>query len=488
MSIRQFCLLACALLATAGALVGQEATVTGIVSDAASGVVPGVAIRIRNIETNIIRSVPTNHEGSYTVTNLPPGHYELTAELAGFKTYQESNITLETDQILRTDIQLVLGNVSESIHVTAEVAILNTENGAIKGDVIVQQEINDLPLDGRDFTDLAFLVPGVMPNAQGGQGSFASINGARADSTNFYVDGFNDRNARGAAAQVRPNMDAMQEFKMEVSGYSAEVGRMAGGVLSMVMKSGTNQYHGDVFEYIRNDIIDARGFFDPTKNPLHRNQYGAMLAGPIRLPKLYNGHDKTFFMFSWESYKQAVAETSITHVPSLLERQGDFSQSFSLTSKKLTITDPLNGSSPFPNNQIPVSRFNPVAVKLLAYYPSPNRGDPRNNFITAASDPDAWDSFIVKLDHRFNDKNNISYRYQLCICKSTRTIFCFYQWKQQRLPWAKHFSLCFCKRRCAFVFIQLEYRSNFSKHYSFANYNKYLFCACYRCEWMYGSK
>ena len=137
----------------------------------------------------------TNHEGSYTITNLPPGPYELTAEMAGFRTYQQTGIVLEIEQILRTDIQLALGNVSESVHVTAEVAVLNTENGAIKGDVIVQQEINDLPLDGRDFTDLAFLVPGVMPGAAGRPGIVRIHQRRPADSTNFYVDGFNDRNA-----------------------------------------------------------------------------------------------------------------------------------------------------------------------------------------------------------------------------------------------------------------------------------------------------
>jgi Carboxypeptidase regulatory-like domain/TonB-dependent Receptor Plug Domain len=408
---RTACLLTC--LAALPALFAQDATITGIVTDSASAVVPGVSIKVRNTETNDTRTVVTNHEGNYTVYPLPVGKYELTAEMAGFRTHQQTGIVLEIEQTLRSDIQLVIGNVTESVQVTAQVAVLNTENGAIKGDVIVNQEINDLPLDGRDFTNLAFLVPGVMPNAQGGQGSFASINGARADSTNFYVDGFNNRNARGAAAQVRPNMDAMQEFKMEVSGYSAEMGRMAGGVLNMVMRSGTNQFHGDVFEYVRNDLIDARGFFDPTKNPLHRNQYGAMLSGPIRLPKIYDGHNRTFFMFSWESYKQSVRETSITHVPSLLERQGDFSQSFSLTAKKLTVTDPLNKNTPFPDNLIPLNRFNPVSVNLLKYYPQPNRADLRNNYITAASDPDAWDSFIIKTDHRFNQNNTISYRFQI---------------------------------------------------------------------------
>src|SRR5262249_37173814 len=158
--------------------------------------------------------------GVYTFPNLPPGPYELTVEMTGFRTHQETGIVLELGQTLRSDIKMQVGLVTDSVRVVAEVAQLNTESGAVKGDVIVQAEIQDLPLNGRDFTELALLVPGVVPNAQGGDGSFASINGARGDNTNFYVDGFNDRNIRGAAAQLRPNMDALQEFKMEVSGYS----------------------------------------------------------------------------------------------------------------------------------------------------------------------------------------------------------------------------------------------------------------------------
>ncbi len=384
-----------------------------MVTDSAGAAAPNVQIQIRNVETGVARTVHTSGEGSYTITALVPGHYELSAEMQGFRSYQKTGIILEIGQTLRDDIQLSVGALNESVTVTAEIASLNTENGTIKGDVIVQQEIMDLPLDGRDFTDLAFLVPGVMPNAEGGQGSFASINGARATDTNFYVDGFSNRNSRGAAAQVRPNMGAMQEFKMEVSGYSAEMGRMAGGVLNMVMRSGTNQYHGDIFHYIRNNVIDARSFFDIEKQKLNRHQFGATLHGPVRLPKLYNGQNKTFFMFSWESYKQLIGSTQLTHVPSLLERQGNFSRSISLTGGAVQLKDPLNGNQLFPNGTVPLSRFHPISVKLMDYWPLPNRADPRVNYLTSANDNDAWDSFIVKVDHHFNEKNSITYRYQI---------------------------------------------------------------------------
>ena len=283
---------------------GDLATVTGVVTDSMKAVMVGVAVTIRNTDTNITRSVATNQDGYFTITELPPGPYELTATKTGFSTYLESKLVLETGQQLRNDIELRIGSVSETVSVTAEVAPLNTEDGAIKGAVVVQQEIQDVPLDGRDFTDIAFLVPGVLPKAEGGAGSAMAINGARSDNTNFYVDGFSDRNARGAAAQLRPNIDALEQFKMEVSGFSAQYGKMAGGILNMVLKSGTNQMHGTLFEYVRNDMFDARSFFDPVKLPLRRNQYGGTVMGPIVIPKIYNGRDKTFFMLSFEAYHQ----------------------------------------------------------------------------------------------------------------------------------------------------------------------------------------
>ena len=199
----------------------NTATVTGDVTDSTGAAIAGASITIRNIGTNLERSAGTGPDGAYTIVNLPPGEYELTAANAGFRKSVQRGIVLQIGQVLRVDMKLELGVVSESVSVDASIVAINTENGTIKGDVIVQEEIQELPLAGRDFTDLAFFTPGVVPKAEGGQGSGLNINGARASNTNFYVDGFDNRNARGAAAQTRPNIDALQEFKMEVSGYSA---------------------------------------------------------------------------------------------------------------------------------------------------------------------------------------------------------------------------------------------------------------------------
>ncbi len=407
------------------AAMGQSnlATLTGIVTDPGQAVMPGVTITVRNVDTNIPRTIQTNPVGDYTITNLPPGSYELVAELTGFRTWRQTGIVLEVGQVLRADIRMLIGSVSEAVSVSAEtgsVPTINTEQGSIKGDVIVHAEIQAMPLDGRDFLDLAFLVPGVIPNAQGGQGSALSINGARGDSTNFVVDGFNNRNPRGAAAQVRPNMDAIQEFKMEVSGYSAEYGRMAGGIINMALRSGTNQLHGNLFEYIRNDIFDARAFFDPRKLPLRRNQYGATLGGPVALPRLYDGHDRTFFLFSWEAFREVLGQTVLGHTPTALERNGDFSQSRTYLGQPLYLRDPYtsgnctatDGAACFPGNVIPASRFHPTALKLMAFYPLPNRIDIRNNYQVAAKDNDAWDSFIGKVDHKVSAQDSVSFRYQ----------------------------------------------------------------------------
>jgi len=269
-------------------------SLTGTVADSTGALVPEARVQVRNAGTNALREVAADGGGSFLVTNLTPGAYELSVTKEGFRLYLAKGIVIEIGQVLRQDMALQVGSISESISVTAEAALINTESGAIKGDVITNQQINEIPLDGRDFTDLALLAPGVIPMAQGVQGSGLNVSGARSDSTNYSVDGFNGRNPRGAASQVRPNMSAMQEFKMEVSGFSAENGRMAGGVMNMVIRSSTNKLHGEVFEFIRNDIFDARSFFDASTLPLRRNQYGATLHGPIR-------RDKTFFMCSWEA-------------------------------------------------------------------------------------------------------------------------------------------------------------------------------------------
>ncbi|MBI3282421.1 MAG: TonB-dependent receptor, partial [Acidobacteria bacterium] len=389
------------------------ATITGLITDPTQAAIADATVTVRHLDTNIARQVLTAATGDYTLTNLVPGAYELMVESSGFRPHRRTGILLEVGQTARLDIALELGAVTESVTVNTSAPLINTEVGAIKGDVISHQEIQELPLDGRDFTDLAFFVPGVVPKAQGGQGSAMNINGARATNTNFYVDGFNNRNARGAAAQIRPNIDALQEFKMEVSGFSAEYGRMAGGILNMVLRSGTNQFHGSLFEYLRNDKYDARGFFEVDKNKLRRNQFGATLGGPIV-------RNRTFFLVSYEGYTQSVGLTRLGHTPTAAERAGDFSSSVDFLGKPIYLKDPLapglcnakNSAACFPGNRIPASRFDPVGLNILNYYPAPNRADIRNNYLVTANDDDVWHSILAKVDHRFSEKDTIAFRAQ----------------------------------------------------------------------------
>jgi len=399
----------------------STATVTGTIIDPAGALISQARLRIRHLDTNATRQISTDAAGAYTITNLTPGQYELTVEKEGFRIHRQTGITLELAQTQNHDIRLQLGALADSITVLSDPPLVNTDNGAVKGDVINNQQINEIPLDGRDFTDLALMVPGVIPMAQGGQGSGLNVNGARSDSTNYSVDGFNSRNPRGAGSQVRPNMGAMQEFKMEVSGFAAENGRMAGGVMNMVIRSGTNQFHGELFSFVRNSIFDARAFFDEKKLPLRRNQYGITFHGPLQ-------RDKTFFMFSWEALREVLTQSSIGNVPTLLQRAGDFSQStVPITGAKLYLRDPLASgtctatvsTACFPANQVPPSRFDPIALRLLAYYPLPNRINPNNKYINTAKDKDRPDSYMVKLDHRFSGQNVVAFRHQYRLANNT---------------------------------------------------------------------
>jgi len=389
------------------------ASITGIVTDRAGAVMPGVSVTARHQETNTTRHMKTTASGDYAITNLPPGAYELTAEMPGFRVHRVTGIVLEVGQVLRNDIQMQLGAVTESVNVTAEAAVINTERGASQGDVIVQREIQELPLEGHDFMDLAFLVPGVVPVAQGGNGSSVSANGARNDNTNMFVDGISSRDSRRGIANARPNMDTVQEFKMETSGYSAEYGRVAGGVINIALRSGANQFHGALFEALRNEALAARSFFDPGKLKLRRNSFGTTFSGPLTVPKVYRGCDRTFFLASWEAYREDSRGSRLGRVPTVAERAGDLSGARTAAGAPITVKDPLAAGSPaFPQNVIPAIRFDPAALKLLQYYPLPNRADPTNNYIVAAPSPSPWNSILAKIDHHLTQKDNVAIRYQ----------------------------------------------------------------------------
>lgn len=401
-------------LALAAAAWGQAptATVVGRIEDASKASLPEVKVQIRNKNTGESREILTATDGEFAATNLAPGLYELFAEKPGFKKVHETEFELQVDQTARFDLRMMVGDVSESVEVRDEVPLLNTEN-ATRGEVIVTQEIIEMPLEGRDFNDLTFMVPGVARRAQGGSGSALNINGARSDNTSFLIDGFANNNMRSGGAQARPPIDALQEYKLQTNGYPAEYGRRAGGVMTMALKTGTNQLHGTLFEFARDDAFDARNFFDAEKSDLRRNQFGGTLHGPILFPRVYNGRNRTFFLGSWESYRQTQGVTRLSRVPTQLERFGDFSQTKDPTTGKIIgLKDPV-GNTTFPGNLIPASRIHLVSRNLLPFYPAPNAPGQVNNSRANRADTDHWDSFLGKLDHRLNEKDNLSGRYML---------------------------------------------------------------------------
>jgi hypothetical protein len=394
------------------------ASVTGRVTDASKSAVAQATVRIRSITTGEARQADSGIGGEFTITNLAPDKYELFVEKSGFRNLHQTGIELQVDQTARFELQLEVGAIQQTVEVTANVPLLNTEN-ATKGDVVITQEISEMPLNGRSFSDLAYMVPSVEPSAQGGDGSGFNIGGARADQTNFVIDGFQSRNSRGGGTQAAANLDAIQEFKMQTTGYPAEQGRLAGGVLNTVLKTGGNTPHGTLFEFLRNDYVDARNFFSLSNPPLRRNQFGAMLSGPVWVPKVYRGRDRTFFLVSWESFRQTQGQTRLTSVPTELQRTGDFSQTKDAKGATVLLLDPLaTGSCTatvktacFPGNLLPASRIDPAAQKLFAYYPHPTFPGQGNNLLASGSVRNPWDGFVFKVDHRASDKDSLSFRY-----------------------------------------------------------------------------
>jgi hypothetical protein len=276
--------------------------------------------------------------------------------------------------------------------VTAAAPALNTESGA-RGEVTTNAEIVEMPLDGRNFSDLAFLTGGVIPKGDGGDGQYA-VNGARADNISFLVDGMNNTQRRNTGPVINLPIEGVQEFKMMTSGYSAEFGRYSGGVLSVVTKSGTNRLRGSVYEFLRNDMWDATGYFDGAKSKLRRNQFGSTVTGPVYIPKLYDGRNRTFFMVTWDSLRVVDGKTQRGIVPRPEMLRGDFSKAVDALGRPLAITDTV-ARAPFPGNQIPVARLDPVSVKMAAFFPQPNLTGSANNFVSQGNATTSNDSFGV---------------------------------------------------------------------------------------------
>jgi hypothetical protein len=409
----------------------EKAQLTGVVNDSTGGVIPGVRLVISNTGTGEKRTVVSDDAGFYTVPLLEPGKYEISAAKEGFRSITRSGIELHVNQTLRVDFRLELGTVSESVQVSASQVALQTATSDL-GQTVENRQVVDLPLNGRNTIALAALAPGGRPQGTFGSnpatvnytgwGNF-SANGGLANANEVLIDGTPGTTAALNGAVVMPPVDATEEFKVQTNNFSAEFDRTAGGVINLSLKSGTNRLHGTLYEFLRNDKLDASNFFSNragSPKPLLRyNQFGGSVGGPVR-------KDKTFFFGLYEGFRQNTGRVYTTTVPTALERNGDFSQTRLSSGAVRTIYDPLttrrseDGRSyirdPIPGNVIPSNRLDPVAVKLGAYlFPLPNAQGAQftniNNFGTSSGQRTNQDNFVVKIDHRFNDKHRIAGSY-----------------------------------------------------------------------------
>ncbi len=381
------------------------ASIRGTVSDPNDVAIAGATVTIVNAATNERRSLITNEDGAYTASSLPPGSYQLEAEYPNFKKSAQA-IVLQVNQEARLDITLAVGEVSVVIDEVYEDAPGLKRDSAALGTVIEERQIAELPLDGRNFLELALLAPGTAPSAPGSAGSvrgdFAfNANGAREDSNNFLLDGVYNLDPKLNSFGVRPPVDGIREFEIATNSYDASFGRNAGAQINVVSKSGSNALHGTLYEFHRNAAFDARNFFAPADQPdpkYIRNQFGFSLGGPI-------AKDRTFFFGDYEGTRTREGVTRVTNVPTLRERNGDFSQSLSAR--------PFNPftQQPFPGGIIPVEFQNPIGRAIANLYPLPNRNVPFANFVSSPVSRDRSDNFDVRVDHRFSDRSTFTTRY-----------------------------------------------------------------------------
>jgi hypothetical protein len=408
-------LLGAALLLAPAFLSAQTAaTIVGTVTDSTGGAVPNVAVRVTHEGTGFTREVSTNEVGHYRVTPLNPGLYSIAIEMTGFKSQVRSGIVLQVAAVLAVDFTLELGEVTETIEVTGATPTLQTEEASV-GTVVAAKELERLPVNQRNYTRLMLLSPGTSSvsrsqNRGTGQSgtTLVSVNGGRPQDNNFTLDGFDSNMQMMNSPGISPPMDAMQEFKVATN-TGSEFGRSMGANVSMVIKSGTNEVHGSVYEFLRNNAFDANEFFanrnSLKQTPFRLNQFGAAVGGP--LPKMQN---KMFWFASWEGFRRRRGNTQLLNVPPADFRRGDFSRLLSAATP-VVLRDPVSGTV-FANNVIPQAQINPAiptAIGLLV--PEPNRPGDTQNWVGARSQANDRDQLHWRWDYNMSEKNLFFFRY-----------------------------------------------------------------------------
>ena len=406
-----------AMLLIVGALLfGQETSqqIAGSVHDASGAVIPSAKIILRQIATNTAREVNTNEAGYFVITNVPIGDYELDAEASGFERYVQHGLKVNVDQKVSADITMTIGSTSDTVTVKADAAIIETSNGEI-GRTISGEQVGQLQLNGRTYTQLLQIIPGVSTNIKdnfslaSGYGAAVnqeSINGGRMGYLSVYLDG-SDNLATGGGGHSFVNIDpdAIAEVNVLTSNYSAEYGQNAGAVMNAVIKSGTTGFHGEAYEYLRNDVLDARAWNSVSKQKLTYNNFGWNLGGPLYIPKVLDGlRDKLFFFtdMNWRRLRQG--NPQIWEVPSALERGGNFS---ALPVSRQPI-DPTTGEA-FQGGIIPASMISPNSLRLINNYPLPNFQGSGGNYAFNYNYPMDVDEYVVKLDYNLSDKHHFSF-------------------------------------------------------------------------------
>ena len=438
--LAQNVMLVLGLLAMSVALYAQQtsATLVGTINDASGGVITNANVKVVNLATGTTREVATDGAGTFSFPVLVAGDYEVTISLQGYKTKKIDRLTLQVSQTLRQDIQMEVGAVTDTVNVTSNSLQLQTENSTV-GTVIDAAKIVELPLNGRNFVQLAQLIPGVQAGTPGsitvrrGRGSIGqtdagfgstamSANGSRDTANRFFIDGIEAMDHDAETFSFSPSIDSIAEFKVETSTYSADSGGAPGGQVNIVTRRGGNQYRGTLWEFNRNDAFsqtyDAIGGKSETPPRLNRNQYGANFSGPVKLPRfgeggraLYDGKDKTFFFFNWESGRQVSSVSpSLRIVPPTAMRNGDFRALVDKTGKPIVLKDPLGIG--IVNNVIPTSKLSPQIQTFLKFVAAPNTVQGANNFInTPISAQGRQDNYTARIDHNFSAKDTVSGRY-----------------------------------------------------------------------------
>lgn len=428
-----------AIVAFSGVLFAQNAVVSGRVSDSSQAVVPGAAVEIVNTATNITNKTATNGDGYYTFPPLAPGSYTLTATMAGFKQAKVENIVLEVGQQRVIQLTLEPGQLQESITVSEDAPLL-VVNRADRGTVVENQFVKSIPLNTRNPLFLLTLTPGVSTGRLAGDNTASQsttnnfrINGGRGGTNEILIDGAANTGTYNNQVSAIPQVDAVQEFKVNTSPYAPEFGRTGGGLISFAIKSGTNQVHGTLHEFLRNAVLDANGWnanrAGQARKSFRRNQFGGTVGGPVWLPKIYDGHNRTFFFFAYEGLRERSLNAYTGTVPTATERQGDFSRTLEANGNLIRIYDPrttrLDPDRPagttryirdlFPGNVLPASLLGTYAKSVVTYYPLPNQpgqglSNTNNYFVAAANALDS-DRYDMRFDHQLAQNHSVFFRW-----------------------------------------------------------------------------